>query len=200
MIKVVVIMLVGALLISGLVGSAAANWLRDQQQGSPSEASATSPDAAPSPESESRKSETAETPYHKPYLDLDYDDSWLVNVPEVIGGYTIIRITTPKTLACSIEPKIILLAQQKSMDDFLSDPPDVRTLRTAIRSIPGVPHDFELSFANSPGDEEEYKERQRRSNEAKIRDGCIFFERVITSPDASAIPDDDTGLADAEGR
>ena len=85
---------------------------------------------------------------------------------------TVTRITTPKTVACSIEPKIILLTQQKSMDDFLSD---VRTLRTAIRSIPGVPYDFELSFANSPGDEEEYEERHRRSNEAKIRDGCIFL-------------------------
>ena len=173
--KAVVIMLVGPLIISALVGSAAANWLPNQQQGSPSKASATSPDAAPSPESESKKSETAETPYHKPYLDLDYDDSWVPNVPEVIGGYTVIRFTTPKTVACSIEPKIILLTQQKSMDDFLSDPPDVRTLRTAIRSIPGVPYDFELSFANSPGDEEEYEERHRRSNEAKIRDGCIFL-------------------------
>ena len=30
-------------------------------------------------------------------LDLDYDDSWVANVPEVIGGYTVIRVTTPET-------------------------------------------------------------------------------------------------------
>ena len=196
--KVVVITLVGTMIFSAVVGSVAAGWLPNQQHGSPSEQPAIEPRPAPSSESESKQPETTEKTYPKPYLDLDYDDSWVANVPEVIGGYTVTRITTPKTVACSIEPKIILLAQQKSMDDFLSDPPDVRTLRTAIRSIPGVPYDFTLSFANSPGDEEEYEERRRRSNEDKIRDGCIFFERVITSPDTSAVPDDESGLSDIE--
>ncbi len=198
--KVVVIMLVGTMIFSAVVGSVAAGWLPNQQHGSPSEQPAIEPRPAPSSESESKQPETTEKTYPKPYLDLDYDDSWVANVPEVIGGYTVIGITTPKTVACSSAPKITLLALQKSMDDFLSDPPDVRSLRTAIRSLPGVPFDFTLSFANNPADEEEYEERRRRSNETKIRDGCIFFERVITGPETQVVPAEGSVISDVELR
>ncbi len=119
------------------------------------------------------------SPQDRPVIDVDYDDGWVTNVPDVIGGYRVIRITTPKSLACSNHPRITLLAQQGSMDEFLSAPLDLPSLRTAIQSIPGVPSDVGLGFTGSPIDKEEMAEKNRRWNEANIREGCIHHSRLI---------------------
>ena len=105
-----------------------------------------------------------------PVLDLDYDDSWVANVPDVIGGYRVVRIGTPRTVACSRSPMITLLAPQDSMDEFLANVPDVRSL---LQSVPGVPSDVQLSFAGSDLDEEEASEKLARWNERSLKSGCI---------------------------
>ena len=132
----------------------------------------------------------ASRPSERPVLDEDYDDSWVANVPEVIGGYRVIRITTPKSLACSHHPRITLLAQQGSMDEFLSAPLDLPSLRAAIQSIPGVPSDVGLGFTGSPIDKEEMAEKNRRWNEANIRKGCIQHSSITlkdgSSPDTTS--------------
>ena len=195
--KAIAAILIAVLLISALVGSMAAGLLSNDQQGPQSEHSAMQPTAPPSLGSESNRPEPSETTYAKPYLDLDYDDSWVANVPEVIGGYTVIQVTTPKTVACGNGPIITFHATQKSMDEFLSAPLDLNSLRAAIRSIPGVPSDVRLSFAAArldaagvPIDKEETEARRKRWNESMIKTGCTF----------SVDPGDEPGLGDVEGR
>ena len=178
--KAFVVMHGGVLIISALVGGMAAALLPNEQQGSRSEQTATLPTAAPSSGSESNRPEPADTTYPKPYLDLDYEDSWVADVPESIGGHRVIRVETLKSRTCSRGPIITLHAPQKSMDEFLSTSPDMRSLRIAIQSIPGVPVDFQLSFAGKPRDEEEYAESRSRSNESMISSGCIFLGRPVS--------------------
>ena len=145
------------------------------------------PDPEPPGDAESPQQSDREfmDPQDTPVLDVDYDDGWVTNVPDVIGGYRVIRITTPKSLACSNHPRITLLAQQGSMDEFLSAPLDLPSLRTAIQSIPGVPSDVGLGFTGSPIDKEEMAEKNRRWNEANIREGCIHHSRLILEEVAS---------------
>ena len=74
-------------------------------------------------------------PHVRPIIDVDYDDSWVADFPDVIGGYRVVSIDTPKSVACSPEPVISLQAPQESMDEFLSTPLDLASLRAAIRSV-----------------------------------------------------------------
>ena len=80
-----------------------------------------------------------DNPDEEPVLDMDYDDSWVANIPEVIGGYKVLYIETPKSVACSHQAQIAFLAHQGSLDEFLAAPLDVHSLRAAIRSIEGGP-------------------------------------------------------------
>ena len=142
------------------------------------------------PASESGPKAPTAFPQDRPVIDVDYDDSWVADFPDVIGGYRVIRITTPKSLACSNHPRITLLAQQGSMDEFLSTPLDLPSLRAAIQSIPGVPSDLGLGFTGSPIDKEEMAEKNRRWNEVNIREGCIqhspFILGEVSSPGISS--------------
>ncbi len=107
--------------------------------------------------------------------DLDYDDSWVANVPEFIGGYRVLFIDTPKSLACSVTPSLILQTSQESLGEFLSAPLDIGSLGAAIRSIPGVPSNVRLGFSRSPVDKKERAARLRIWNEDSARHGCIQF-------------------------
>ena len=64
--------------------------------------------------------------YHRPTLVTDYDDSWVENIPDVIGGYEVLYVNTPKNTVCNGTPVIGLRARQKSMDEFLRAPPQVK--------------------------------------------------------------------------
>ena len=115
------------------------------------------------------------SPQDSPVIDVDYDDSWVANVPEVIGGYRVLYIITPKSVACSPEPVILLQAPQESMDEFLSAPLDVNSLSAAIRSIPGAPSHFNLSFGG-PIDREAFETRIKERNELAVNRGwCTRF-------------------------
>ena len=109
-------------------------------------------------------------PSERPVLNLDYDDSWVANVPDVIGGYRVIRIGTPKDVACSSSPRITLQAPQESMEEYLATAPNVRSL---LESIPGIPSDVQLSFVGSALGEEEAAASLEKWNEDNLQDGCI---------------------------
>ena len=118
---------------------------------------------------------TVAEPHHLPVFDADYDDSWVANVPDEIGGYRVLYIITPKSVACSPEPVILLQAPQESMDEFLSAPPDSNSLSAAIRSIPGAPSHFNLSFGG-PIDREAFETRIKERNELAVNRGwCTRF-------------------------
>ena len=142
------------------------------------------------------------TPQDSPVIDVDYDDSWVADFPDVIGGYRVGLITTPKSVACTSEPEILLQALQESMDEFLSTPPDLASLRAAIRSVPGVPSHFTLGFVGpAPIDEEEVQTRISKRNELAVNRGwCHHF----VDPDGPATsdpepPDDSEKTGDAGG-
>ena len=206
------LVLIATILITALVCSVTARLLPNDQQGSESEHTEMQPAATPSAGSESNQPEPAEIAHLYPVLDLDYDDSWVANIPEFIGGYRVLYVVTPKSAACSDEPLITFHATQKSLDEYLAAAPDMNSLRAAVLAIPGVPSDIGLSFAGArldetgePPDREEYASRDKIRNENIARIGCqdyriILGGRPIPGPDTSVVPGDDQGLADAEGR
>ena len=207
------LVLIATILITALVGSVTARLLPNDQQGSESEHTEMQPAATlTSAGSESNQPEPAEIAHLYPVLDLDYDDSWVANIPEFIGGYRVLYVVTPKSAACSDEPLITFHATQKSLDEYLAAAPDMNSLRAAVLAIPGVPSDIGLSFAGArldetgePPDREEYASRDKIRNENIARIGCqdyriILGGRPIPGPDTSVVPGDDQGLADAEGR
>ena len=210
--KVIAIVLIATILITAIVGSLTARLLPNDHQGSESEHTEMQPTATPSAGSESNQPEPAEIAHLYPVLDLDYDDSWVANIPEFIGGYRVLHVDTPKSAACSDWPLIIFHATQKSLDEYLAAAPDIPSLRAAVLAILGVPSDVRLSFAGArldesgePPDREEYASREKSRNENIARIGCqdhrvILGGRPIRGPDTSVVPDDDPGLADAEGR
>ena len=59
----------------------------------------------------------------RPIFDIDYDDSWVASVPEVIGGYRLLYISTPKSRACSPSPVIDLQTPQEFLERILRRPP-----------------------------------------------------------------------------
>ena len=71
-------------------------------------------------------------PQDSPVTDVDYDDSWVTDFPDVIGEYTVLYIATPKSVACSRAPVISSKASQESMEEFLSAPLDVNSLEEAM--------------------------------------------------------------------
>ena len=126
----------------------------------------------------------------EPVLDMDYDDSWVGNFPEFIGGYKVQYIETPKSVACSNQSVIHLVAQQKSMDEFLSTPLDIHSLRATIRSIEGVPPDgIVLGFSGilfSEKEIEEWDESIRRQTEDAKINGCVQFSPLEFSLPSTA--------------
>ena len=107
-----------------------------------------------------------------PMLDVNYDDSWVANIPEVVSGYKVIRILTPKNTSCIVTPEINFQSPRRSMDEFLNDPPSIDSLEKELQSIPGVPSDIILGFSSKPLDPEIYAARQQILNEARLRNGC----------------------------
>ena len=115
---------------------------------------------------------SADRPYYNPTLDVDYDDSWVANIPSTIGGYEVRYITTPKSRACSVVPKISLQISRDSSESS-SGLLDVHSLKEVLRSIPGVPHNIGLSFTPRRFDSEEKAANDADWNERRLKEGCI---------------------------
>ncbi len=193
--KVIAIVLIATILITAIVGSVTARLLPNEKQGPRSEQTTGDPTAAPSSGSESGRPESVEPAYLNPVLypvlDLDYDASWVANIPEFIDGYRVLTVDTPKSNPCSDWPLITFHATQKSLDEFLAAPRDIPSLRAAILAIPGVPPDVGLSFAaarldenGEPVDKEEWEAREKSMNESMIRTGCTIHLRPRLSPES----------------
>ena len=122
------------------------------------------PSRSPRPEMPTASSQDS------PVIDVDYDDSWVQYVPEVIGGHQVLYIDTPKSRACSSQPVITLLTPKDSVAQFLGAPPDVDSL---IRSVPGLPPDISLSFTNNSLDTEAKAGNDEQWNARMVRNGCL---------------------------
>ncbi len=203
-----VVLIITTLLIFAVVGSVAARLLPNEQRGPQSVQTVSESTAAPSSGSETNQPEPVETAYLYPVFDLDYDDSWVANIPEFIGGYRVLYVVTPKSAACSDWPLITFHATQKSLQEYLPAAPDMNSLRAAVLAIPGVPSDIRLGFATARLDEagvlldkEEWEARRKRMNESMISSGCIFLGRPISvGPETRVVPGEGSGLSDPEVR
>ena len=87
-------------------------------------------------------------------LDRDYDDSWVTDFPDTVDGHNVRYINTPKDRACISEPVVYLQTPRASLDEYLSNPPDISSLKAAIQAVPGVPTGVTLSFSPGPIDRE----------------------------------------------
>ena len=114
-----------------------------------------------------------ERPYYRPTLDVDYDDSWVANIPATIGGYSVRFINTPKSKACNHVPLISVKALPESANGSSTPPLDVRSLIREIQSIPSVPERIRLSFSQGKFDPETKAEGDREWNEHNLEHGCI---------------------------
>ena len=214
--KAIAIVLIATISVAAIVGSVTARLLPNDQQGPEPERSATQLTAPSSSSSQSNRPESVEPTYLYPVLypvlDLDYDDSWVANIPEFISGYRVLSVDTPKSYPCSDWPLITFHATQKSLDEYVAAAPDMKSLRTAVLAVPGVPSDIRLSFAGArldetgePIDKEERALREKSLIDNIARIGCQDYQiimggPIVESPDTSAVPGDDEGLTDAESR
>ena len=123
-------------------------------------------------ESDSSTGPGAEQPYYRPTLDVNYDDSWVANIPATIGGYSVRFINTPKSKACNHVPLISLKVLPESTDGSSTPPLDVASLQKEIQSLPGVPERIGLSFSQGRFDPEAKAERDSQSNEHALEHGC----------------------------
>ena len=105
-------------------------------------------------------------------FDLDYDDLWVADFPQTIGGFNVDHISTPKNRACTSDPVVSLQTTHSSLDEFLSNPPDVNALEKKIKSLPGVPSDFRLSFSNASLDKQTIADRNNAWNQERLESGC----------------------------
>ena len=111
-------------------------------------------------------------PYYRPTLDVDYDDSWVANIPATIGGYSVRFINTPKSKVCNHVPLISVKALAQSDDGSTTPPLDVTSLRKEIQSIPGVPEKINLSFSQGKFDPDAKAKMDRERNAHRLEHGC----------------------------
>ena len=123
-------------------------------------------------ESDSSTGPGAEQPYYRPTLDVDYDDSWVANIPATIGGYSVRFINTPKSKACNHVPLISVKVLPEYANGSSTPPLDVTSLQKEIQSLPGVPERIGLSFSQGRFDPEAKAERDSQSNEHALEHGC----------------------------
>ena len=105
-------------------------------------------------------------------LDPDYDDRWVADFPETIGGFNVGYITTPKDRACSSVPVIYLQSPRASLEEYLSNPPDISSLKSAIHAEPGVPSQVTLSLSSSLIDKETAATKNAAWNQDRTAHGC----------------------------
>ena len=105
-------------------------------------------------------------------LDQDYDDRWVADFPETIGGFNVGYVTTPKDRACSSVPVIYLQSPRASLEEYLSNPPDISLLKAAIHSESGVPSQVTLSFSSRLISKETAAAKNVAWNQDRTDNGC----------------------------
>ena len=116
-------------------------------------------------------------------FDPDYDDSWVANVPEVIAGYRVLEIFTPKNRACTREPLLTLHTSPGYVSGTLEE------IFAELESISEIPSNIRLSMSYTGAKPEQRAASQQRLkeskewNEARIRHGCPQPGTLIALPD-----------------
>lgn len=105
-------------------------------------------------------------------FDFDYDDSWVEKIPEVIGGWEVRTVSTPKDQACLYMAQIEFRSPYPSMEEYLAAPIDLKSLRAEIDAIVGEPGKVGMSFSGGPIVPEEDEAWLRDWNRNKINYGC----------------------------
>ena len=108
-----------------------------------------------------------------PILDPNYDDRWVSNFPQTIGGFNVGHISTPKHRACSSVPMIRLQTPKPSLDEFLSHPPDMNSLKADIHSVLGVPSTVNISFSPRLVDKTTGASRDESWSNERLQKGCL---------------------------
>ncbi len=110
---------------------------------------------------------------HMPLFDYDYDDSWVEKVPDIVAGYEVRYINTPKSMACMNTPMLHLRSKQPTLEEFHANPVNVDALTSALSSIPGVPStSILLSFSPKPVDKLASAASETDWNLKRIEHGC----------------------------
>ena len=105
--------------------------------------------------------------------DPDYDDRWVADFPQSIGGFNVTYIKTPKDKACISLPVVHLQAPQTSLEEFLSSQPDIASLNEAVQSVSGVPAKVRLSFSRGLIDKETAAAKTAIWNRESLQNGCL---------------------------
>ena len=116
----------------------------------------------------------------RPLFDYDYDDSWVEKVPDVLAGFEIGYIKTPKSMACLNGTIVSVRSTQPTLDEFIANPPDAESLMTALRSIPGAPEgNLYLSFSPKPIDKLASAAWETDWNLKRIEHGCYEPSEMV---------------------
>ena len=84
-----------------------------------------------------------------PNLQLQYDDSWVKNIPSTIDGFEVLFVATPKNRACIVQPSVTVKAMQQSLEEYLAKV-DPKSVLETVRSIKGVPANVQVVFSGGP--------------------------------------------------
>ncbi|MBN4064423.1 hypothetical protein JYU04_01655 [Dehalococcoides mccartyi] len=114
-------------------------------------------------------SDTSSTP--TPVIQLDYDDSWVNDIPDSIGEFAVVFIETPKNKACLPTPVIILRHDQPTIEGYLQEAN--QNIIEDVRSIENIPHDILISFIGPNSSYEQAAANRESWNERRLKSGCI---------------------------
>ncbi len=109
------------------------------------------------------ESQSVGTDTGMPIFNLDYDDSWVTDVPAEIGGYRVLFIHTPMNRACTPLPVIGLQTPPEIGEG------DIGEVVTLTESIPGS---VRVSVSPSPTSEADTPDGVKRWNEEAAETGC----------------------------
>lgn len=104
-------------------------------------------------------------------LDPNYDDRWVENIPDTIGGLPVLFVTTPKNQACSYIPIVHLGTPQASIKELL-DKVDGGSILQKVRAIKGVPANVTVSFGGPSASAEMMRSNIEEWNATKAAQGC----------------------------
>ncbi len=114
-----------------------------------------------------------ETQDREPVFEPGYDDSWTEDFPQVVDGYNVRYINTPKSMACLNTPMVSLQSTHPTLEEFLADPPDMTSLNSALNSLPDIPSNVLISFSPKPVDVEASAEWETDWNLKRLKGGCL---------------------------
>ena len=114
----------------------------------------------------------SQTENARPLFDYDYDDSWVEKVPDIIAGFELKHISTPKSRACLRNAIVHLRSKQPTLAEFHANPPDAEAVMSVLRSIPGAPSSIRLGFSSKPVDKLASFARETDWNLKRIEHGC----------------------------